>query len=80
MLKKDGRILVVVKKGETEGYVDELEGFKTRLYFAGFSEAEVNTYLEANGFNVVFLETRKPYAFEIPAERIYALGRKTVNA
>jgi len=76
VLKKSGRILIVVKKGETEGYVDELEGFKTRLYFTHFNEEQVKSYLEVNGFRVIFLETRQPYNFEIPIERIYAIGRK----
>ena len=80
VLKKGGRILVVVKKGETEGYVDELEGFKTRLYFTNFTEEEVKSFLEANGFRVIFLETRQPYDFEIPVERIYAIGRKIARA
>jgi hypothetical protein len=80
VLKKGGRILVVVKKGETEGYVDELEGFKTRLYFTNFTEEEVKSSLEANGFRVIFLETRQPYDFEIPVERIYAIGRKIARA
>jgi len=80
VLKKGGKILVVVKKGEEEGYVDELEGFKTSLYFAHFTEEEVKSFLEANGFSVIFLETRQPYDFEIPAERIYAIGKKIAHA
>ncbi len=79
VLKKHGRILIVVKKGDTEGYVEELEGFKTRLYFTNFKEEEIRSYLTANGFTVIFLETRLPYDFEIPIERIYAIGEK-INA
>ncbi len=77
VLKKGGRLLVVVKKGNTEGYVDELEGFKTRLYFANFDEEELKGYFQTCGFALIFLETRQPYDFEIPVERIYALGEKT---
>jgi len=76
VLKKHGRLLIVVKKGDAEGYVDELEGFKTRLYFTHFKEEEIRSYLMANGFKVIFLETRRPYDFEIPVERIYAIGEK----
>ncbi|MDH5787672.1 MAG: class I SAM-dependent methyltransferase, partial [Candidatus Bathyarchaeota archaeon] len=76
ILKKNGKLLVVVKKGETEGYKDELEGFKTDLYFTNFTEEEIKSFLEANGFAVIFLETRQPYDFEIPVERVYAIGRK----
>ncbi len=76
VLKKDGKILIVVKKGSTEGYVDELEGFKTRLYFTNFTEEELETYLQTSGFELISLETRQPYDFEIPVERIYATGKK----
>ena len=76
VLKMGGRIVVVVKKGDTEGYVDELEGFKTSLYFANFKEEQIRSYLEANGFRVARLETRRPYDFEIPVDRIYATGVK----
>jgi len=80
VLKKGGKILVVVKKGEEEGYVDELEGFKTSLYFAHFTEEEVKSFLEANGFSVIFLETRQPYDLEIPVQRIYAIAKKIAHA
>lgn len=76
VLRKDGKILVVVKKDTTEGYVDELVGFKTPLYFTNFTEEELKDYMRASGFELVFLETRQPYDFEIPVERIYAIGRK----
>jgi len=76
VLKKGGKILVVVKKGNTEGYVDEWEGFKTRLYFTNFTEEELKRYLQTCGFKLIFLETRQPYDFEIPVERIYAIGKK----
>ena len=79
VLKMGGRIVVVVKKGDTEGYVDQLEGFETSLYFANFKEEEIRSYLEVNGFRVVGLETRRPYDFEIPVERIYATGVKTAR-
>jgi len=80
VLKTGGRICVAVKKGDTEGYVDELIGFKTKLYFANFNEAEIRNYLEANKFRVASLETRRPYDFEIPVDRIYATGVKVERA
>lgn len=80
VLKKHGKILIVVKKGDTEGYVDELEGFTTHLYFTHFKEEEIRSYLIANGFKVIFQEARQPYDFEIPVERIYAIGEKITRA
>jgi len=76
VLKKSGKMLVVVKKGNMEGYLDELEGFKTRLYFTNFTEEELKSYLQTCGFELIFLETRQPYDFKIPVERIYAIGKK----
>lgn len=76
VLKPGGRVAVVVKKGGGEGYVDELMGLKARLYFASFSEAEVRGLLESGGFRVELIRTRQPYGFEIPVERIYAIGIK----
>ena len=80
VLKTGGRICVVVKKGDTEGYVDDLIGFKTKLYFTNFKEEEIRSYLEASKFRVISLETRHPYDFEIPVDRIYAKGVKTAKA
>lgn len=79
-LRGGGRICVAVKEGDTEGYVEELIGFKTKLYFANFNEDEIRNYLEANKFRVVSLETRHPYDFEIPVDRIYATGVKVARA
>lgn len=76
ILKKSGKILVVVKKGDREGYVDELLGLKTTIYTTYFTEKDLEIYLLANGFELIFLETRQPYDFEIHVERIYAIGRK----
>ncbi len=76
VLKKGGKILIVVKKVGTEGYVHELEGFKTLLYFTSFTEEEVKSSLQTGGFELIFLEARQPYEFEIPVERIYALSQK----
>jgi len=79
VLKMGGRITVVVKKGNTEGYINEPEGYKTSLYFANFNEDEIRNYLKSNGFKIDFLKTRHPYDFEIPVDRIYGTGTKTAS-
>jgi len=80
VLKMGGRISVVVKKGNTEGYINELEGYKTSLYFTNFNEDEIRNYLETKGFKVILLETRRPYDFEIPVDRIYATAIKITHS
>jgi SAM-dependent methyltransferase len=76
VLKPGGLLLVTVKAGTTEGYLTELLGIETELYFSLFTQAEIRRYYEEGGFEIEFLEQRNPYDFEIKAERIFAMGRK----
>ena len=76
VLKPGGRLLVAVKAGSTEGYLTELLGMETEIYFSLFTQDEIRRYYEAAGFSVEFLEQRNPYDFEINAERIFAIGRR----
>lgn len=76
ILKPDGIVLIAVKAGTSEGYVTDLLGIETELYFAFFTEEEIAQYLEQAGFEVEYIEKRRPYDFEIDIERIYGIGRK----
>lgn len=76
ILKKGGKILLVVKKGNSEGYTNELLGYRTHIYFTYFTEKEIENYLKSSGFRISYLETREPYDFEISNPRIYAIGEK----
>lgn len=76
VLKPGGRLLVAVKAGSEEGYIHELLGMQTEIYFSLFGEDEIRGYFEETGFTVDFLERRNPYDFEIKNERIFAIGRK----
>jgi SAM-dependent methyltransferase len=76
VLKADGRLLVAVKEGATEGYLTELLGFETEIYFSLFTPDEIRRFFEDAGFRVELLEQRAPYDSEINAGRIFALGRK----
>jgi SAM-dependent methyltransferase len=75
-LKPKGKLLLVVKEGDTEGYIDEILGIKTNAYFTYFKEIEIKDYLIDNGFDVKYLFTREPMDFEIAVKRIYAIGEK----
>ena len=66
----------MVKEGESEGYLDELLGINTKIYFSLFNLAEIRNYYTKNNFNVEFLESRNPYEFEIQNSRIYGIGKK----
>lgn len=77
VLKPGGSLLVVVKAGNTEGYLKELLGIESEIYFTLFNEDEIKSYFSASGFVLEFLEKRNPYDFEIDNERIYAIGIKS---
>ncbi len=77
ILKPGGYLLVAVKGGTSEGYVTELLGIKTEIYFALFTEREITECFVHAHFELEFIEKRNPYDFEIQNERIFAIGRKT---
>lgn len=76
VLKPGGKLLIVVKQGETEGYIHELLGYSTTVWFSHFSVQDIDGYLTDSGFITTFIETRPPYAHEINNTRIYAIGEK----
>lgn len=72
-LKPNGKFLIVLKKGDFEGYQDEVLGIKVHAYFAEYKEDEIELISKRNGYNIEELITRKPYQDEIDTERIYCL-------
>ena len=76
VLKPEGYLLVAVKAGKTEGYIDDLLGIKTRIYSALFTQEEIVAYFSQAGFLLEFFNKRNPYDFEISNERIFAIGKK----
>ncbi len=76
VLKPDGYLLVAVKVGTEEGYIDDLLGIKTKIYSALFTQEEITSYFSKAGFTMDFFDKRNPYDFEINNERIFAIGKK----
>ncbi len=76
VLQPGGRLLIAVKAGTTEGYLTDLLGIETEIYFSLFTQEEIQRYYEEENFSLEFLEQRNPYDFEINSERIFAIGRK----
>lgn len=76
VLKPNGYLLVSVKAGTTEGYIDELLGIKTKSYFTLFTREEIISYFKDTGFKLEFVDKRTPYDFEISNERIFAIGKR----
>jgi ubiquinone/menaquinone biosynthesis C-methylase UbiE len=76
VLKPDGYLLVAVKAGTTEGYIDDLLKIKVRNYFSLFTQEEIVKYFNEAGFVLEFIDKRNPCHFEISNERIFAVGKK----
>jgi len=76
VLKTDGYLLVAVKAGTAEGYIDDLLGIKTKIYSTLFTQDDLAAYFSQAGFLLEFFDKRNPYDFEISNERIFAIGKK----
>jgi len=76
VLKTDGYLLVAVKAGTSEGYIDDLLGIKTKIYSTLFTLDDITSYFKESGFIIEFIDKRNPYDFEISNERIFAIGKK----
>jgi SAM-dependent methyltransferase len=81
ILKPNGKLLIVVKKGNEEGIIDNEWYEGNKVYFTHFMESEIERYFAHANFSIDFMDTRKPYHFEFHVERIYAIGtRQNVSA
>jgi len=76
VLRPGGALLVVVKAGEGEGWMEDVLDTGARIWFSYFDEAEVEGYYREAGFEIEFMERRQPYDTEIENDRIYAIGVK----
>lgn len=76
ILKHRGFLLIAVKEGNEEGIINDFLGVEADIYFSYFNESEIKKYCLNNGFELVFIETRNPYDFEIKNRRVFAIGRK----
>lgn len=76
VLKAGGKLLLSVKEGREEGYLEEFLGFRTRIYFTEFEQDEVARLLTGSGFEILSLDRRSPLEGEISVPRIFAIARK----
>jgi ubiquinone/menaquinone biosynthesis C-methylase UbiE len=74
VLKPGGKLLIAVKKGESEGFINDEWYEGNKIYFTYFTEDEMKNYFNKNKFKMDFFDVRKPYYFEIDIERIYAIA------
>lgn len=76
ILKPHGKLLVVVKKGDSSGIIHDEWYEGNKVHFTLFNENEIECFFSEAGFEIDFFETRKPYNFEINMDRIYCIGSK----
>lgn len=76
ILKPNGKLVLVVKKGESEGIIDDEWYENNKVHFTHFVEEEIKGYLNNHKFRLDYFDTRKPYDFEYQIDRIYAIGTK----
>lgn len=76
VLKPGGYLLVAVKAGTNEGYIDDLLGIKTKIYSTLFTQEEIADYFSQAGFLLEFFDKRNPFDFEISNERIFVIGKR----
>ncbi len=76
-LKIGGKLLISVKAGDDEGYIHNILEHNASIYFSHFNKSEIRAYFLENGFELISLEERSPYAEELDVKRIFALGEKT---
>lgn len=76
ILKKTGKLLLVVKKGNQDGLLDDEWYEGNQVYFAKYMEKELEQNLNENGFLVEFTDTRKPCDNEVQVDRIYIIASK----
>jgi len=74
--KLNGKLLLVVKEGISEGYVDKVLDINTKVYEVYFTEREIKEYLTNCGFEIKYFHIRDPLNTEINIRRIYAIGEK----
>ena len=75
-LKIGGKLLVVVKKGEFEGFQENVLGIDVHPYFVEYHEEELRSTMINSKFEIIELITRIPYENEINNQRIYCVCRK----
>jgi 2-polyprenyl-3-methyl-5-hydroxy-6-metoxy-1,4-benzoquinol methylase len=75
-LKPGGRLLIVVKKGDFEGWQTSVLGTKVHSWFAEYDEDELASCITDAGFMIDDLEVRDPYDGEIANPRMYCTCTK----
>jgi ubiquinone/menaquinone biosynthesis C-methylase UbiE len=78
VLRPGGRLLIVMKNGEGEGWIRDPLGGELDTFWAACPAEELEHLLHRAGFRVIDKHTRSPLSQEIAVDRIY-LQAERVN-
>jgi ubiquinone/menaquinone biosynthesis C-methylase UbiE len=71
VLRPGGRLLIVMKNGEGEGWIRDPLGGDLDTFWAACPMEELERLLQSAGFRVIESHTRHPLSHEIAVDRIY---------
>lgn len=79
VLAPGGRLLIAVKEGTSEGWIDDPMGTGERVFWCDFQAEELSALATRSGFTVLRCTVREPLAGEIAVQRIYLLTQLTAE-
>lgn len=76
VLRPQGRLLIVAKEGDGEGWINDPLGTGRSVFWCGFSADRLCRLIVECGFDVVDCATRAPLSDEIASRRIYLTAER----
>jgi ubiquinone/menaquinone biosynthesis C-methylase UbiE len=80
VLKPGGELLLVLKEGQTDGWIDCPMESGQQVYWSEFTAPELESAATAGGFCRVHCEVREPLPGEIASRRIYLSAQRKPDA
>jgi SAM-dependent methyltransferase len=77
VLRPGGKILIVVKQGEGEGWVPDPLGGGRKVFWKGFQADELVSLLRSSPFQIDTVDIREPLPDEIAVWRIYVRAERS---
>lgn len=79
LLAPGGQLLIAVKEGSSEGWIDDPMGTGERVFWCEFQADELSKLVTEAGFSVLRCTVRDPLPGEIAVRRIYLLAELIVE-
>jgi len=76
VLRPGGRVLIVAKQGDGEGWIEDPLGSGQRIFWCSFQLFELEALLAGSGFRVARSTARAPLPAEAAVPRLYAIGER----